>query len=93
MRNIPPWAERIKTACDRELWDREWYIRGITRNGRKIGREADKEGRIHLESNAWAVLSQAAPADKGKKAMDSIYKELFTPYGIMLNGPAYTHAG
>ena len=21
--------------------------------------------------------------------MDSIYKELFTPYGIMLNGPAY----
>ena len=82
-------AERIKTACDRELWDWEWYIRGITRNGRKIGREADKEGRIHLESNSWAVLSQAAPADKGKKAMDSIYKELFTPYGIMLNGPAY----
>ena len=31
-------AERIKTACDRELWDWEWYIRGITRNGRKIGR-------------------------------------------------------
>lgn len=22
--------------------------------------------------------------------MDSVYRQLFTPYGIMLNGPAYT---
>lgn len=82
-------ALKVKEACDRELWDQEWYIRGITKNGKKIGTLRDKEGKIHLESNAWAVLSGAAPLDKGKKAMDSVYRELFTPYGIMLNGPAY----
>lgn len=82
-------ADKVKDVCDRELWDQDWYIRGITKNGRKIGTKEDNEGKIHLESNAWAVLSGAAPEDKGKKAMDSVYQELFTPYGIMLNGPAY----
>ncbi|WP_373217536.1 GH36-type glycosyl hydrolase domain-containing protein [Ruminococcus sp. 5_1_39BFAA] len=83
-------AERVKKACDQVLWDEKWYIRGITKNGRKIGTSRDKEGKIHLESNAWAVLSGAAPYEKGILAMDSVYEELFTEYGIMLNGPAYT---
>lgn len=83
-------AQRVKETCDRVLWDEDWYIRGITKNGRKIGTKKDTQGRIHLESNAWAVLSGAASSEKGKKAMDSVYQQLFTPYGIMLNGPAYT---
>ena len=83
-------GENVKAVCDQVLWDGDWYIRGITANGRKIGTKNDTEGKIHLESNAWAVLSGAAPYDKGIKAMDSIYDQLFTPYGIMLNGPAYT---
>ncbi|SHK48185.1 N,N'-diacetylchitobiose phosphorylase [Anaerocolumna jejuensis DSM 15929] len=82
--------EQVKTACDEVLWDEEWYIRGITKNGIKIGTMADKEGKIHLESNAWAVLSGAAEEEKGRRAMDSIEKYLYTPYGIMLNGPSYT---
>lgn len=82
--------ERVKKVCDTELWDEEWYIRGVTKNGKKIGTSHDKEGKIHLESNAWAVLSGAASQDKGERAMDSIDKYLYTPYGIMLNGPSYT---
>ena len=81
---------QVKEACDTVLWDKEWYIRGITKNGRKIGTMEDEEGRVHLESNAWAVLSGAAEKEKGKTAMDSVYRQLFTPYGIMLNAPAYT---
>lgn len=83
-------AQKVKNVCDEVLWDQEWYIRGITKNGSKIGTMEDEEGKIHLESNSWAVLSGAAPKDKGIKAMDSVYKYLFTPYGIMLNSPAYT---
>ena len=82
--------QKVKNVCDEVLWDQEWYIRGITKNGSKIGTMEDEEGKIHLESNSWAVLSGAAPKDKGIKAMDSVYKYLFTPYGIMLNSPAYT---
>lgn len=83
-------AKRVKKACDEQLWDEEWFIRGITQKGRKIGTKKDKEGKVHLESNAWAVLSGAADSEKGIKAMDSVREYLFTPYGIMLNAPSYT---
>ena len=83
-------ARKVKKVCDEQLWDGDWYIRGITKNGKKIGTSQDVEGKVHLESNAFAVLSGAAPQDKGEKAMDSVEKYLYTPYGIMLNAPAYT---
>lgn len=82
--------QHVEEVCDKELWDKDWYIRGITKNGKKVGTNKDLQGKIHLESNAWAVLSGAASEEKGRKAMDSIDEKLYTPYGIMLNGPAYT---
>lgn len=82
--------DKVKQVCDTQLWDEDWFIRGITKNGKKIGTKQDKEGKIHLESNAWAVLSGAATYEKGIKAMDSVDEYLFTPYGIMLNSPSYT---
>lgn len=83
-------AQRVKDVCDKELWDGEWYIRGITKNGKKIGTQTDEEGKVHLESNSWAVLSGAADYEKGIKAMDSVDKYLYTSYGILLNAPSYT---
>lgn len=83
-------AEHVKEVCNTECWDEEWFIRGVTKNGKKIGTMEDREGKIHLESNAWAVLSGAASYEKGIEAMDSVEKHLYTPYGIMLNGPSYT---
>lgn len=41
-------AQRVKETCDRVLWDEDWYIRGITKNGRRIGTKKDTQGRIHL---------------------------------------------
>lgn len=82
--------ETVGTVCHEKLWDKEWFIRGVTKNGKRIGTAEDQEGKIHLESNAWAVLSGAAGEEKGKKAMDSVEKYLYTPYGIMLNAPSYT---
>lgn len=83
-------AEKVKKVCDEQLWDGEWYIRGITKNGKKIGTKEDKEGKVHLESNSWAVLSGAATGEKAVKAMDSVEKYLYTPYGLLLNAPSYT---
>lgn len=83
-------ADRVKEACDRELWDGKWYIRGITKNGRKIGTKEDEEGKVHLESNTWAVLSGAASKEKGISAMDSVDEYLYTKYGLLLNAPSYT---
>ena len=83
-------AEKVKETCEKVLWDGKWYIRGITADNRKIGTQTDAEGRVHMESNTWAVLSGVASPERGISAMDSVNEYLFTEYGLMLNAPCYT---
>lgn len=83
-------AAAVKKISRQELWDGRWFIRGITANGRKIGTQADTEGRVHMESNTWAVLSGVADPEQGKLAMDAVDEYLYTPYGLMLNAPCFT---
>ena len=83
-------AAHVKEVCNTQLWDGQWYIRGITAKGKKIGTQSDKEGRVHLESNAWAVLSGAADDEKADLALKAIDEYLYTPYGLLLNTPSYT---
>ncbi|MGI5977689.1 MAG: GH36-type glycosyl hydrolase domain-containing protein [Candidatus Limivicinus sp.] len=83
-------ADSVKETCEKVLWDGEWYIRGITADNRLIGTKTDKEGRVHMESNTWAVLSGAASRERGISAMDKVDEYLYTEYGLMLNAPCYT---
>lgn len=83
-------AVDVKEKCESVLWDSEWYIRGITADNRKIGTQTDEEGRVHMETNTWAVLSGAAARERGIKAMDSVDEYLYTDFGLMLNAPCYT---
>lgn len=81
---------RVTRTSNEVLWDGKWFIRGITADGRKIGSESNREGKIHLESNVWAVISGAADEQKSRQTMESITAKLETKYGLMLNWPPYT---
>lgn len=83
-------ADRVRAACERELWDGEWYIRGITKMGMKIGSHENREGKIFLESNCWAVLSDAASRERGLRCMDAVDRHLFSPYGLHLVWPSFS---
>lgn len=83
-------ADKVKAACESELWDGEWYLRGITAKGVRIGTRASEEGKIFLESNSWAVLSEAASAERGMLAMDAVDRHLYSPYGVHLLWPAFS---
>ena len=83
-------ARHVRDVCERVLWDGRWYARGITADGRMIGTQRDEEGRVHMESNTWAVLSGVASRERGLSAMDSVDEYLYTPYGLLLNAPSYT---
>ena len=85
-----PKLDAMKRACQAALWDGDWFLRGFTADGRAIGTHAAREGKVHLESNAWAVASGAATREQGISAMDAVDKWLYTPYGLMLNAPAFT---
>ncbi len=83
-------ADDMAKTCEDVLWDGEWYIRGITADNRKIGCSADKEGKVHMESNTWAVLSGVAKGERARKCMDAVHDYLYTEYGLLLNAPPYT---
>jgi len=83
-------AERVRTACERELWDGEWYIRGITAKGVKIGTRESEEGKVFIESNTWAVVSDAASPERGASCMDAVDQHLYSPFGIHLLWPAFS---
>ncbi len=78
-------AERINRAG----WDGDWYVRLITREGDRLGAKANRYGKIFMESNTWAVIGQAAPPDRARKALDSLRRHLCTPYGHRLCWPPY----
>ncbi|GHV17099.1 N,N'-diacetylchitobiose phosphorylase [Spirochaetia bacterium] len=82
--------ETVANQCRDTLWDGKWYIRGFTKTGRPIGTDADGEGKVHLESNTWAVIAGGDGKERGRQAMDSVREYLGTPWGLLLNAPAYT---
>jgi N,N'-diacetylchitobiose phosphorylase len=83
-------AEKVRQACETQLWDGEWYIRGITSSGVRIGTHSSEEGRIFLESNTWAVASDAASPERAAKTMDAVDRHLFSEYGLHLLWPAFS---
>ncbi|MBQ3211391.1 MAG: N,N'-diacetylchitobiose phosphorylase [Oscillospiraceae bacterium] len=83
-------ADKVREVTGKVLWDGKWFIRGITAQNRKIGTQTDTEGRVHMESNTWAVLSGVADREQGLSAMDSVDEYLYTEFGLMLNAPCFT---
>ena len=71
------------------LWDGDWFLRGFTADGTPIGSHLAREGKVHLESNTWAVVSGAATREQGLRCMDAVDTWLYTPYGLMLNAPSF----
>ena len=83
-------AERVKAACEQQLWDGQWYLRGFTKTGRKIGSHESEEGKIFLNGQSWAVLSGVATPERARSAMDAVDANLYSPYGLHLCYPAYS---
>ncbi len=83
-------AEKVRKACEDQLWDGEWYIRGFTKKGKKIGTKETKEGKVFLNSQSWAVYSGVASEERGKQCMDAVDKYLYSKYGLHLFWPAYS---
>ena len=83
-------AKAVREACEREFWDGGWYARGTTASGLKIGTRASPEAKVFMESNTWAVVSDAAPREHGLSAMDAVDKFLYSEYGLHLLQPAFS---
>lgn len=72
-------------------FDGEWFLRAYDDFGRKVGSKECKEGKIFIEPQGFAVMAGLGK-ESGKDilTLNSVKKYLDTPYGLVLNNPAYT---
>ena len=91
-------AARAQKAVDAMIeavkakgWDGEWYLRAYDFHGNKVGSNENEEGKIFIESQGWCSMAEIG-LEEGmvKKSLDSVKERLDTPYGIVLNNPAFT---
>ncbi|MDR0488972.1 MAG: hypothetical protein LBG99_06190 [Propionibacteriaceae bacterium] len=82
--------DQATEAANRELWDGQWYLRGFTRDGVKIGSRESEEGKIFLEHMGLAVMSGVAGKSRGLSSMDAVNEHLASEYGLHLCSPSYT---
>ena len=84
-------GEIMAELVDKYGWDEEgYYIYAINDEGRKIGYHEEKEGKISLPPQIWAVFSGISKDGKEIQAMDSAEKYLSYDLGTALTHPAYT---
>lgn len=83
-------ADDMKAVINEKCWDGQWYTRAYTDELEPVGSKSCSEGKIYLESQAWAVLSGTADEDRAKQCLDSVKKNLATEHGIMVMNPPYS---
>ncbi|MDR0464894.1 MAG: hypothetical protein LBG94_07260 [Treponema sp.] len=83
-------SDEMNADINKWLWDGIWYARGITDDGTLFGISSDKEGKIFLNAQSWAILCGASDENKRKKMMESVEKYLETPFGVEILTPPYT---
>lgn len=89
--------DALKNSINQNCWEEYkklqgdgWFIRAISDDGEKIGSYFSNEGKIYLEPQIWAVLSDACDKERKVKCLNSAIKFLESTYGFLLLDPAYT---
>ena len=83
-------AKKLKVSFKKHGWDGNWFLRATKDNGENIGSKQNKEGKIYLNSQSWAIISGIADEKLAQKALKSVEKNLFKKNGPVLLYPAYT---
>jgi cyclic beta-1,2-glucan synthetase len=69
-------ADALKESLEREAWDGEWYRRAYFDDGTPLGSAASDVCRIDSIAQSWGVISGAAEAARGRRAMAAVEEYL-----------------
>jgi len=83
-------ADEVNEVANRHLWDGEWFARGITDDGVSFGTQKDREGRVWLNPQAWALMGGAASPAQRKSMVRAVDEQLTTPYGVLMFAPPFS---
>jgi cyclic beta-1,2-glucan synthetase len=69
-------AKALQVSLEREAWDGGWYRRAWFDDGTVIGSATSEECRVDSIAQSWAVLSAAGPAERVRRAMAAVERDL-----------------
>lgn len=78
-------GDTIQENC----WEDDRFIRGFKEDGQVIGSKHDPEANMWLNPQSWSVISGLATKEQAEKALESVHRELNTPYGCRVMAPSY----
>ena len=81
--------KKLGTLINNLCWNEDRFIRGFTEAGEVIGKRTDPEANMWLNPQSWAVISGLADKEQAELALESVHRELNTPYGVRLMAPSY----
>lgn len=82
-------AERLTSAIREHAWDGAWYLEGYNDAGEKVGSHVEKEGRVFLNPQSWAILGGIAEGERLDSILKAIDTDLECDYGSLVLTPAY----
>lgn len=74
--------KELKNSINTYGWDEDYYLRGYTDDGIKVGSKYSEGGKLFLNTQSWAVISGVADDEKAQKAMKAIDENLECDIGI-----------
>jgi len=83
-------AAAMKTAIDEHGWDGEWYLAGYSDSGAKVGSAENREGRVFLNTQTWALLTGIAEGERREACLRAIDTMLESDHGSLTLTPPYT---
>ncbi len=82
---------QMEKSIEAHGWDGRWFLRAYDYFGNKVGSHENGEGKIFIESQGYCVMAGIGlTGGRAKIALESVQQYLDSPYGIVLNNPAFS---
>ncbi|HEY8945475.1 MAG TPA: glycosyl transferase [Polyangiaceae bacterium] len=83
-------VEKMSKVVLQHGWDGDWFLRAYDFFGNKVGSKECEDGQIFIEPQGFCVMAGIGlESGEARRALDSVKERLDTPYGIVLQQPAY----
>ena len=84
------WHEHFNKLLNTVAWDGRWYVRTLCSGGYTMGSDANPEGKIFVNTQSWAILSQTASPERAASCMAAVDEMIETDYGFSIAAPPFT---
>ncbi|MBQ8357493.1 MAG: hypothetical protein IJX39_06755 [Clostridia bacterium] len=83
-------GDEMRKRIEKFGFDKDHYLAAINDDGMPIGAWDSPATKMWINPQTWAVMAGLAPKEKLLKVMEAVDNYLETPYGTLINRPAFT---